>query len=504
METSGEKHTGHDTDAAASPRARWTLRHLFFLLIFGAMVPIAYMGWKDIYVHYLEKNPPGIQIIDPPRGIGLAPISFRIGLVDIESGLDEVVVRARQRGPYREVLRQSLGGEHHAQIPIEFEGDSTTIDEGLLSLQVKVFDRSLWSNSTEESLSLRVDFRKPNLEVYSTQHNARHGGSQLVFYKAYDEDLAVSGVKVGNKSFIGYPVRGIDKELDNPAVFVAVYAIDLDEDIEEVGVRVFAEDQVGNGASTPFYNKIQSRPLRKHEVRLNEEYMRRVVSDLANTYYPTLKELTRKESDSSENAPANGVAHDLVEQFTLVNEGLREWSNHQVLSLLKTSRFERLWRGPFLMQPGGTPRFNFGDKLNYTFDGEKIGSAVQLGFEFALPRNKADVVAANDGVVIFSDNLGIYGRMIGIDHGLGIVSLYGHLEQVFVAKGEKVERGQRIALGGETGLSTGTNIYYEMRVHGIPVDPREWWDTAWFYSHVDSKLNEVRRALGMPVYRELR
>lgn len=64
-----------------------------------------------------------------------------------------------------------------------------------------------------------------------------------------------------------------------------------------------------------------------------------------------------------------------------------------------------------------------------------------------------------------------YGNTLEIDHGYGIVTRYAHCSKLLVHRGDRVHRGQRIALVGNTGLATGPHLHYEVRVHGKPVDP---------------------------------
>jgi len=87
---------------------------------------------------------------------------------------------------------------------------------------------------------------------------------------------------------------------------------------------------------------------------------------------------------------------------------------------------------------------------------------------------------------------------MAVDHGLGLVTVYGHLDHSLVKKGEKVDRGQAIAIAGNTGLSNSLRLLFEVRVHGVPVDAREWWNPGWFFDHISNKLEEAKRALGLP------
>jgi murein DD-endopeptidase MepM/ murein hydrolase activator NlpD len=65
------------------------------------------------------------------------------------------------------------------------------------------------------------------------------------------------------------------------------------------------------------------------------------------------------------------------------------------------------------------------------------------------------------------------GRTIILDHGQEIKTQYEHLSEILVSEGDHVRKGQRIALVGNSGKSTGPHLHYEVRVNGIPIDPRK-------------------------------
>jgi len=81
------------------------------------------------------------------------------------------------------------------------------------------------------------------------------------------------------------------------------------------------------------------------------------------------------------------------------------------------------------------------------------------------------VFAINDGVVKLSKELPNYGKTIIIDHGLGIFSLYLHLNEFKVSEGQKVKRGEIIALSGNTGYSISPHLHFSVKINGISVDP---------------------------------
>ena len=81
------------------------------------------------------------------------------------------------------------------------------------------------------------------------------------------------------------------------------------------------------------------------------------------------------------------------------------------------------------------------------------------------------IVAANDGKVILASWYGGYGNCIMIDHGGGVVTLYGHASQLLVSKGQYVSRGQQIGRIGNTGNSFGAHLHFEVQINGGHVNP---------------------------------
>lgn len=92
------------------------------------------------------------------------------------------------------------------------------------------------------------------------------------------------------------------------------------------------------------------------------------------------------------------------------------------------------------------------------------------GIDIAAPRG-TPILAADDGIVIFSSTNGGYGKMVTLDHGAGISTVYAHCDVLLVSVKQKVTKGQRIALVGTTGLSTGPHLHFEVRKNGTPNDP---------------------------------
>ncbi|HHZ20118.1 MAG TPA: peptidoglycan DD-metalloendopeptidase family protein [Firmicutes bacterium] len=95
------------------------------------------------------------------------------------------------------------------------------------------------------------------------------------------------------------------------------------------------------------------------------------------------------------------------------------------------------------------------------------------GIDIAAPHGLA-IRASDHGIVIYSGWNGGYGKMISIDHGNKISTLYAHCSRLFVEKGDRVTQGQHIANVGSTGLSTGPHLHFEVRVNGTPDNPMNY------------------------------
>lgn len=111
----------------------------------------------------------------------------------------------------------------------------------------------------------------------------------------------------------------------------------------------------------------------------------------------------------------------------------------------------------------------YGYRIHPVFKTKKLHTGIDI------PASRGtNVIAAADGTVIYSGSLGGYGKTIMIDHGGGIVTLYGHNSSLVVSEGTEVKKGDTIAKIGSTGISTGPHCHFEVRKNGSYVDPIPW------------------------------
>jgi biotin carboxyl carrier protein len=132
----------------------------------------------------------------------------------------------------------------------------------------------------------------------------------------------------------------------------------------------------------------------------------------------------------------------------------------------------KLWNGPWLIPTQGALTARFGEQRSINGappSGHHGGT--DIGAEEGTP-----VVATNSGTVVLARELKVRGNMVIIDHGGGLYSGYAHLSSIAVAEGDHVEAGQLIGAVGNTGLSTGAHLHWEMAAHGILLDALRFTD----------------------------
>ncbi len=128
------------------------------------------------------------------------------------------------------------------------------------------------------------------------------------------------------------------------------------------------------------------------------------------------------------------------------------------------------WSGLFALPTAGDVTSAFGTRRTYNV---AEASPYHTGTDFGTPVG-TPVYAPADGVVVFSGPLTVRGNVIIIDHGWGVMTGYWHLSASYVSDDEPVVSGQHIGDTGNSGLSTGPHLHWEMRVNGVPVSALQW------------------------------
>jgi septal ring factor EnvC (AmiA/AmiB activator) len=143
----------------------------------------------------------------------------------------------------------------------------------------------------------------------------------------------------------------------------------------------------------------------------------------------------------------------------------REVSLSELEKLLQTQK-EMLTHTPSIWPIQGWVTSGFGFRTNPFTGLNQMHEGIDIS-----NRVGTIIVASADGFVSDIGSDWVHGRILVISHGFGMITRYSHLNKVLVKVGQKVKRGDKIAEVGMSGKSTGPHLHYEVRLHGIPVNP---------------------------------
>jgi len=200
-----------------------------------------------------------------------------------------------------------------------------------------------------------------------------------------------------------------------------------------------------------------------------EEFQYQVQNIIKNYIDKEIKILTISRSSISSN-PAISFVGKITELKALLNF-LEDADNKEdkLFSELaeKKAELENYLNSlPTFWPTEGVIESGFGNRLHPVYRRYMLHSGVDIGGKEGNP-----IYAAASGTVIAAGKNGGYGYMIDIDHGNGLVTRYAHCSKILVRKGQKVKVGEKIAEVGDTGVTTGPHLHFEIRLNDKAIDP---------------------------------
>jgi murein DD-endopeptidase MepM/ murein hydrolase activator NlpD len=419
------------------------------------------------FLLWRQRQPPVRVALEPAlTALGHPARAITLVLEAPAANLAAVEVRVVQQGAARPVLAEDLAAAATRTLrrAVTLDAAALKLQEGPADLEVDARD-TLWRPRPPRGPRLvhrfAVDLTPPRLELKTATGYVKHAGAGIVVYRP--EGATRSGVRVGREFFPG--VSGLAPD---PAVHVALFVVPYDG--PAVPPAVVAVDEAGNerviGVPVTFL------PVRfpKDTLNLTEAFLRRKVPELA------------------PQAPASASTEDLLRAFLRVNsEGRKEVEAKNREIGRGESAPRPLWTGAFRQQPNTKVFANFPEERTYQIDGRTVDTQWHLGIDLASNR-RSPVEASNAGRVVFTGPNGIYGNMVVVDHGLGLMSLYGHLSDIAVKVGQTVSKGEALGRSGETGLAGGDHLHFALLIHGVYTSPIEWWDDHWLRDRIAKPL----------------
>jgi murein DD-endopeptidase MepM/ murein hydrolase activator NlpD len=429
-----------------------------------------------------EGTPPGVEA-PAELTVGAAGRSVEILLGDEQSGLAEAeVVLAHAAGAASLAEKRFESGRiplwsarpREGRLTLAIDPKALDLHDGDAFLRITVRDGS-WRNGfrgNESSLEIpvRIDLRPPRIQLESGLTYVSRGGAAVVVYQL-SEAAQRDGVEVGETFFRGHPLPRstangtAPKEETSPSQGrrLALFAIPVDAP-PNPPVRVIAVDSAGNRATSRIAARIQEREFPRVPIPLSQSFLEGKVMELASV---------------------QGIdASDPLVAFQEINGAQRARDEARIRELARSGAHSPLFRGAFKQLRNSKVTSRYAEQRRYFFEGREVAESTHFGFDLATVAG-GPVTASNAGTVIHADRMGIYGQCVLIDHGLGLVSLYGHLSRLDVAVGDSVEQGQILGRSGQTGLAGGDHLHFAMLVDGVYVDPVEWWDGKWVREHFE-------------------
>jgi murein DD-endopeptidase MepM/ murein hydrolase activator NlpD len=166
----------------------------------------------------------------------------------------------------------------------------------------------------------------------------------------------------------------------------------------------------------------------------------------------------------------NSLIREMHHQTGQLNSASVEQANgfKSLLKYLET-QVDLLAATPSIRPAGGWITSRFSHRISPFTGRREFHNALDIANRIRTP-----IIAPADGKVSFAGRRWLLGNVIEINHGHGFVTRYAHLEAFKKKEGDRVKRGETIALMGNTGRSTGPHVHYQIRLNGIPVNPEKY------------------------------
>jgi murein DD-endopeptidase MepM/ murein hydrolase activator NlpD len=444
----------------------------FFKLFLIALVLLSIAVGGVMYFMAGREPGPTITVQSPQKFIGRAtPVAIAI---ESPTEISDATLRVEQNGKLvavNDLKKDASGNKTMLTGTIARDG----LANGPATLTIDGARKTFYglrtvASSVTRDLTVRLD--PPRVAVVSIHHFINLGGAEFVVLRATPEDVE-AGVQVGDARYKFYPGSAVG--ISDPAIRVGFFALRHDQKVTE-RIMAYARDLAGNEATTAVEHKPFAKQFIQSKIPIDQAFLDKVVPAIASNT-PDLK---------IDTSSPDG----LLKGFLEINGNLRKKNNDYIASLAAKSAPRLLFNEAFKQMMNSQVESRFADRRTYYFDNKEIDKQVHLGFDLATVQ-QAPVHAANSGVVVHADYLGIYGNCVIIDHGLGVQSLYAHLSQIGVKVGDNVKKDQEIGRTGSTGLAGGDHLHFTMLVDGVPVNPVEWWDQHWLQDRVFRKITEA-------------
>jgi murein DD-endopeptidase MepM/ murein hydrolase activator NlpD len=306
-----------------------------------------------------------------------------------------------------------------------FRLDTDNLVEGTHTVEIQVTDSSLFTHTTLRQYKITVDRTAPVLTL-KTENTASFQGDTLPLFIQADEELKELHGTLFEKRLVFFPSQA------NRKYFRSLIGIPVLKAPQSFSFTITAIDVAGNATELSVKASVIAKKFHQEQITLTPQ-----------------------------------KAGLLTDYTAIRNDYKKINAAYSIVSP------RQLWKDVFLRPAVGRISSPFGEQRVFNNTVYSVHRGIDIANKAGTPIN-----AANNGVVVLAEKLHLFGYTVIIDHGQGVHTMYAHMKRLAVAKDSSVEKGQLIGFMGDTGLTTGAHLHWELRVNGTAVNAGQWMRAA--------------------------
>lgn len=420
-----------------------------------------------------ERNAPDIQLKTNGFWNLSEPLSVTI---NDESGIKfyKVILKTKESESVL-YFDQPLKPTSNVSLEVAPPRSAYAMKDKSVDVIIQALDTSKWNffkgNVGEKIFTIKIDKKRPLVNVVNNSYKISKGGSALVIFKAKDENLKDLYIETNyGKKFIPQPFY---KE----GYYISLLAWPVTQN--NFRANIIAQDKAGNTSKSyvPLYLKEKNYKI--SNIKLDDRFLKGKIAELAQEFDET-----------------QGVS-DSIEQFKIINETVRAKNEaliHEITSKTSNELISDFKINKMYPLKNAQVVAGFGDHRIYSYDGANVSESYHLGLDLAS-NALAAIKPQNKAKVVFAEYNGLYGNMPVLSYGLGLFALFGHCSSIDVHVGDTTSEKEQIASTGKTGYAMGDHLHFGILVQGIEVRPQEWMDDEWMKLNITDIINNAKKVI---------
>lgn len=332
-------------------------------------------------------------------------------------------IKAELDGQPLPLAHDGIVRSRNVKLPVSI--DTTELADGKHTLTIEATDSSYHKNTNQQTWSFHVDNVDLRAAFLEESYSVAQGKTALIKIKA-NKPLNKATIEFAGNTF------HMHEEAVGSSIYECFLPIDCEHSVGEEILSVNAYDAAGNSADIKSKLRVRKFVFKKQNQQINVQ-----------------KKLAEEREVSSDSK--------------ILETAIERWA--------QDSPRKKLWNGPFEIPTQAQRIITPHGEIRVT---PTRGRYMHKGIDVVnTPRSV--VWAAQNGNVVIKERYLLTGNTVVIDHGLGVSTLYAHLEDFAdIEVGDKIKKGNPVGRLGKTGYATGYHLHWELRVNGIAVDPLEW------------------------------